>query len=96
MTRFAASIATLALLVAAPTLAQATEYPAITTGPSVPSKPSARAFVNLNGPRVPITTGPWIPCKSSVRATTKSVRVVITTGPSVPSKPTASLAIRAD
>jgi hypothetical protein len=94
MTRLAASIAALALLVAAPTLAQATEYPAITTGPSQPSKPSARSFTN--GPRVPVTTGPWIPSKSSVRTTTKSVRVVITTGPSVPSKPTARLAIRAD
>ena len=95
MTRLAASFAVLALLVAAPTLAQATE-PAITTGPSQPSKPSARSFAYVNGPRVPITTGPWIPSKSSVRITTKSERIVITTGPSVPSKPTARLAIRAD
>ena len=90
MTKLAGLIVAITLLAAAPTLATATEYYPITTGPWIPSKPAAQALSKQDTPRVAITTGPWVSSKPGARVNVPDTQpVVITTGPWIPSKPSA-------
>lgn len=87
MTRIAGMFAALSLLAAAPTVAVATEYLPVMTGPWQPSKASGRVAAPQDGPRGVVTTGPWIPSKPGARANAPSTPpVVVMTGPWIPSK----------